>query len=139
LSTDGGVFVDSEDKCNRLSTERVPGVDARCPLVTFVHKMGIFCGWSEVPWGAGRGLCRRRSCNSRRSRSRRRSRNSRRSRRYYCGGVYSTRICSIWEVVVVTFTLPAIWRPGMQMIFPVASHRTITLPLCRCSNFMSER
>ena len=55
------------------------------------------------------------------------------------GGIYSTRICSIWEVVVVTFTLPAIWSPGMQMIFPVASHRTITLPLCRCSNFMSER
>ena len=44
LSTDGGVFVDAEEKCNRLSTERVPGVDARCQEVTFVHKMGIFCG-----------------------------------------------------------------------------------------------
>ena len=133
MSTDGGVFVDAEEKCNRLSTERVPGVDARCQEVTFVHKMGIFCGWSEVRWGAGRSLCRRRSRNCRHSR------NCRRSRRCCCGGIYSTRICSIWEVVVVTFTLPAIWSPGMQMIFPVASHRTITLPLCRCSNFMSER
>ncbi len=128
MSTDWGVFVDAEEKCNRLSTERVPGVDARCQEVTFVHKMGIFCGWSEVRWGAGRGLCRRRFRNCRRSRCCCR-----------CGGIYSTRICSIWEVVVVTFTLPAIWSPGMQMIFPVASHRTITLLLCRCSNFMSER
>ena len=147
MSTEGGAFVDAEEKCNRLSTERVPGVDARCQEVTFVHKMGIFCGWSEVRWGAGRGLCRRRSrsrrrsrrCSRSRRRSRHRSRNCRRSRRCCCGGIYSTRICSIWEVVVVTFTLPAIWSPGMQMIFPVASHRTITLPLCRCSNFMSER
>ena len=103
-----------EEKCNRLSTERVPGVDSRCPLVPFVHRWGCFCGRRREMKPPPLPLC----C---------------------CGGIYSTRICSIWEVVVVTFTLPAIWRPGMQMIFPVASHRTITLLLCRCSNFMSER
>ena len=44
LSTDGGVFVDTEEKYSRLSTEMVPGVDVRCPEVTFVHGRGCFCG-----------------------------------------------------------------------------------------------
>ena len=44
LSTEWVSFVDAEGKCNRLSTQGVPGVDARCREVSFVHRMGIFCG-----------------------------------------------------------------------------------------------
>ena len=33
-----------KEKCSRLSTQRVPGVDARCQEVSFVHRSGIFCG-----------------------------------------------------------------------------------------------
>ena len=35
LSTGGGFFVDAEGKCCRLSTQRVPSVDALCQGVTF--------------------------------------------------------------------------------------------------------
>ncbi len=44
LSTEWVSFVDAEGKCSRLSTQGVPGVDARCLEETFVHRMGIFCG-----------------------------------------------------------------------------------------------
>ena len=44
LSTEWVSFVDAGEKCSRLSTQRVPGVDARCQKVTFVHRMGIICG-----------------------------------------------------------------------------------------------
>ncbi len=44
MSTDGGVFVDAEEKCIRLSTEMVPGVDVRCLQVALVHGWGCFCG-----------------------------------------------------------------------------------------------
>ena len=44
LCTTNGILVDAEEKCNRLSTQMVPGVDERCREVSFVHRMGIFCG-----------------------------------------------------------------------------------------------
>ena len=48
LSTDGGIFVDAEGKCCRLSTYRVPSVDAWCPGSDFRGPEGtpiqiIFC------------------------------------------------------------------------------------------------
>ena len=55
LSTGGGIFVDAEGKCCRLSTYRVPSVEVRCPEVFFVHAGGAQRG-SSVPGG---GFCPR--------------------------------------------------------------------------------
>ncbi len=33
-----------KEKCNRLSTKWPSSVDARCQEVSFVHRMGVFCG-----------------------------------------------------------------------------------------------
>ena len=50
MSTGGGIFVDAEEKCCRLSTLRVPSVEVQCweqpsgcPEATFVHRRGHFC------------------------------------------------------------------------------------------------
>ncbi len=58
LSTDGGIFVDAAEKCSRLSTQEVPGVDVRCLEVTFVHGESAQRG-SSVPGG---DFCPRRGC-----------------------------------------------------------------------------
>ncbi len=49
MSTEWVSFVDAEGKCSRLSTQGVPGVDARCQEVTFVHKMALQRGRKVPP------------------------------------------------------------------------------------------
>ena len=53
LSTDGGIFVDAEGKCCRLSTQEAPSVEVRCREATFVHAGGAQRG-CMVPGG---GFC----------------------------------------------------------------------------------
>ena len=44
MSTGGGIFVDAEEKCCRLSTLRMPSVEARYQKMAFIHKKGPFRG-----------------------------------------------------------------------------------------------
>ena len=44
MSTGGGIFVDAEEKCFRLSTQEVLFVEVWCQKVAFVHKRGPFRG-----------------------------------------------------------------------------------------------